>query len=180
MEHNSGTVGHYVIRDYIADDGYMSARKALELMIQGEENSIIILDGPYIRGIITARDIIKRVILQNKSLDQTAIRDVMSKEVITIYESSSVEEAIYLMTKNHIRRLCVTDADGHFLGVIIMQVIVGDYFYQIPIMALQSPAKYVCPFCNGLFETKEELSKHIDQVHIGVGKLQVRRYHTHP
>tara|TARA_B100001559_G_C15950294_1_gene371765 strand:+ start:313 stop:435 length:123 start_codon:yes stop_codon:yes gene_type:complete len=33
-------------------------------------------------------------------------------------------------------------------------------------------AKYKCPYCDSEFDTKEELSKHIDQMHIGPGLLE--------
>ncbi|MDG7035704.1 MAG: CBS domain-containing protein [Nitrososphaerota archaeon] len=168
-------VGYYVGKNYLVDDGNTSSRKALELMIKNEMNDIIILDGSHINGFVTARDLIKRVVLANRNLDTTRIKDVMSTNVFTIDESSSVEEAITLMSNNNIRRLCVTDNHGNLIGIVTRQVISGEYFYQVPINALQPPDKYICPFCNSAFETKEELSTHIDQVHIGVGRLQVRR-----
>ncbi|HJM45923.1 MAG: C2H2-type zinc finger protein [Thermoproteota archaeon] len=32
--------------------------------------------------------------------------------------------------------------------------------------------KFVCPYCDSEFDTKEELSKHIDKMHIGPGLLE--------
>ena len=32
--------------------------------------------------------------------------------------------------------------------------------------------KIVCPYCESTFETKEELSKHIDRIHHGSGLLE--------
>ncbi len=35
--------------------------------------------------------------------------------------------------------------------------------------------KYLCPYCEEPFDTEEELSKHIDKVHIGKGLLEGNR-----
>ena len=32
--------------------------------------------------------------------------------------------------------------------------------------------KIVCPYCQSVFENKQEMSKHIDQIHIGSGLLE--------
>ena len=32
--------------------------------------------------------------------------------------------------------------------------------------------KYSCPYCNSIFETKEELSTHIDRIYHGSGLLE--------
>ena len=32
--------------------------------------------------------------------------------------------------------------------------------------------KYTCPYCDSEFDMKEELSKHIDKMHIGPGLLE--------
>jgi uncharacterized C2H2 Zn-finger protein len=38
--------------------------------------------------------------------------------------------------------------------------------------------KYSCPYCDSIFETKEELSTHIDRIHHGSGLLEgdTRKY----
>ncbi|HUU48820.1 MAG TPA: hypothetical protein VMW55_08570, partial [Nitrosopumilaceae archaeon] len=36
----------------------------------------------------------------------------------------------------------------------------------------EMPEKIKCPYCSSLFQEKDELSKHIDQIHIGYGVFQ--------
>ena len=38
--------------------------------------------------------------------------------------------------------------------------------------------RYACPYCSSTFDTKEELSKHIDRIHGGSGLLEgdVRKF----
>ncbi len=36
----------------------------------------------------------------------------------------------------------------------------------------EKEASIRCPYCESIFNTKEELSKHIDKIHIGPGVLE--------
>jgi Zinc finger, C2H2 type. len=36
----------------------------------------------------------------------------------------------------------------------------------------EKEASIRCPYCESMFNTKEELSKHIDKIHIGPGVLE--------
>lgn len=46
------------------------------------------------------------------------VRERMSTPVITIYPDASMQEALNLMRKEHIRRLPVVDKRGHMVGII--------------------------------------------------------------
>jgi len=39
-------------------------------------------------------------------------------------------------------------------------------------MVVSMAEKSTCPYCESAFETKEELSKHIDRIHHGSGLLE--------
>ena len=60
-------------------------------------------------GIVTERDILYKVVGQNKGPYKTTLKDVMSSPIITIDRSASVKDAISLMRNKHIRRLLVTE-----------------------------------------------------------------------
>ncbi len=49
--------------------------------------------------------------------------------------------------------------------------IVYYYLYQVVIMA----DKISCPYCESIFEDKEDLSKHIDRIHGDSGVLEGSR-----
>ncbi|HUH82670.1 MAG TPA: hypothetical protein VLX33_02185 [Nitrososphaerales archaeon] len=38
--------------------------------------------------------------------------------------------------------------------------------------ASSEPAEFRCPYCDAVLKTQKELSKHIDQVHLGPGLLE--------
>jgi len=60
-------------------------------------------------GIVTERDILYKVVGQNKGPYKATLRDVMSSPIITIDKDALVKDAIYLMRSKHIRRLLVIE-----------------------------------------------------------------------
>lgn len=68
-------------------------------------------------GIITDRDIAIRAIGTGRAPD-SKIRDVMSQEVRYCYEDEDVEDILYNMAEQQIRRLPVIDRNKRLVGVV--------------------------------------------------------------
>jgi CBS domain-containing protein len=69
-------------------------------------------------GIITERDIIKKVSAQNKLADQVAVRHIMSSPLIAVRSVDSIDTAAEAMAKNKVKRLVVLEQDGAMIGVL--------------------------------------------------------------
>jgi len=69
-------------------------------------------------GIITERDIIKKVSAQNKVADQVAVRHIMSSPLIAVKSIDSIDTAAEAMAKNKVKRLVVLEQDGTMVGVL--------------------------------------------------------------
>jgi len=69
------------------------------------------------KGIVTERDIIKRVVAEGKDPSKTALSEIMSYPVISVDEESFLFEAIIEMANKNIRRLGVS-REGRLVGVI--------------------------------------------------------------
>ena len=80
------------------------ARKMSELHV----GAILVLNAGELRGVFSERDLMKRVVLERRDPDRTAVGDVMSVEVITIDEQASLEDAMEAMHSNNCRHLPVT------------------------------------------------------------------------
>ncbi len=59
-------------------------------------------------GIVTERDILYRIIAENKSPYKTMVKEVMSSPVISIDEGATVRDTITLMREKNIRRLIIS------------------------------------------------------------------------
>ena len=69
--------------------------------------SLVVQEEDTIVGIITERDIIEKIILNEKNPKITLVRDIMTPNVKTINSLSTLEEAVNIMKKNKIKKLPV-------------------------------------------------------------------------
>lgn len=92
-------------------------KRAAEKMSKYWMGSIVIVEGVDVVGIITERDILSKVVMSAKNPDNIKIREVMSKNVITIDEGRTLQEAVKLMKANDIKKLPVMKK-GKLSGII--------------------------------------------------------------
>ena len=85
--------------------------EALQLMAQKDIGALLVMDGPRLAGIMSERDYARKVILQGKSSQDMAVRDIMTAEVVKVDPASTVEECMGLMTQRRIRHLPVVEGD---------------------------------------------------------------------
>jgi CBS domain-containing protein len=78
------------------------------LVIQKEGNPI---------GLVTERDIVRKIAAEDKKSSDVLIQDLMSKKFKWVKPEDSIENAIQKMLNNNIRRLLVLDNDK-LVGVI--------------------------------------------------------------
>ena len=89
---------------------------ALNAMIRHDFGSIVITDKGKVVGIITERDIVRKI---TKSFDylNRPLSETASKSVITASPDTPIWEAFALMLRNRIRRLPVVKA-GKLRGIV--------------------------------------------------------------
>ena len=97
-----------------------SALDVSKLMAKHRIGSIVVIEGNNKKpvGIVTERDIIKKVSAQNKSADQVAVRHIMSSPLITVKSIDSVDTAAETLAENKIKRLVVLEQDGSMVGIL--------------------------------------------------------------
>ena len=76
-------------------------------------------------GIITERDIIFRVVAQNRGPFKITVKDIMSAPLITIDADKSIEEAMEILNKHKINRLPVVH-DSSIIGILITGIIMNN------------------------------------------------------
>ncbi len=76
------------------------------------------------------------------------------------------------MNKNNIRRLVVFNEERP-IGIISQKAVIGNLGkYSASLPELEIPNKIRCPYCSSIFDEKESLSHHIDDIHIGKGLFE--------
>jgi CBS domain-containing protein len=77
-----------------------------------------IVEGDRLVGALTDRDIAIRVVAEGKDPASTLVRDVASRDLVTIDPEQDLDEALRLMAQHQVRRLPVVAEDGKLVGVV--------------------------------------------------------------
>ena len=90
---------------------------AAKLMHNQDVGDLVVMEGNVPKGIVTERDLVRRVIALKKPLE-TKVSEIMSDPLITIEDQASIREAARKMVKYKIRRLPVTK-NATLVGIIV-------------------------------------------------------------
>jgi len=88
----------------------------VDLMIRENVGAVIALENGQPVGIITEKDVLERVIKNERDLELILVRDAMSSPLISIETGGSIGEALDLMRESGIRRLAIVE-DGGLVGI---------------------------------------------------------------
>ncbi len=97
-----------------------SVKRAAEIMAEEGITAIIITKKKKIVGIVTERDILKRVVVREKSPVETKMKDIMSNPLVTIEPNMKLEEAAHLMFEKKIKNLPVMK-NKRLVGLVSLQ-----------------------------------------------------------
>jgi len=107
------------------DDDAITASK---IMIEKNIGSVLVLDGSNPVGIITERDIVKKVITDCKNLCETKTVDLATCNLITLEPGDSIKKALITMYKNKIKRIPIRDPEtGELVGIITTYDIIAAF-----------------------------------------------------
>jgi len=144
-----------------------SVAQAARTMQKAGETEAVVVNNSVPMGIVTERDILYKVVAAGSNPAQVKVREIMSSPVETIDEFSEVGEAIAKMSRLGIRRLGVT-SKGKIVAIVTQKAMVTSNVRQnVPLPELAPPSGFACPYCGAEVKTKEDLSKHIDDAHMG-------------
>jgi CBS domain-containing protein len=79
-------------------------QQAANIMKERKRGSLVVTDNKKAVGIITERDIVRRVVAEGRDIDATKVKDIMSTPLISISSDATVEAAAKVMYENSIRR----------------------------------------------------------------------------
>ena len=92
--------------------------EAAQLMKNDDIGSLPILDGEQLAGMVTDRDIVIRAVAEGKDPRGMPVREVASRELVTVNADEELSSALLLMARQQVRRLPVVDDDGRLVGIL--------------------------------------------------------------
>jgi len=110
------TVKDFMTTNVITINANETVLYAAKLMHQQDVGDLVVMEDKMPKGIITERDLVRRVMAQRKPLD-IKVSEIMSTPLITIEENASIRDAARKMVKYKIRRLPVTK-ENMLVGII--------------------------------------------------------------
>ncbi|KAG9129381.1 hypothetical protein Leryth_023750 [Lithospermum erythrorhizon] len=103
----------------VSDPVHVAAKKMRESRV----NSVVVLSGSKIQGILTSRDILMRVVAQNLSPELTHVEKVMTSNPERASLDITILEALHIMHDGKFLHLPVTDRDGNLVACVdVLQI----------------------------------------------------------
>jgi CBS domain-containing protein len=92
-------------------------RNAVEKMENISAGTALVMEGGSVVGIISERDVIRKVVLENKNIDDVQVQEIMTTNLTTITTETPLDECMQLITDKRIRHLPVL-RDGNLCGIV--------------------------------------------------------------
>ena len=104
-------------RPVITADANLDILSAAKIMSLANVGSLIIVSEGKATGILTERDLVKKVIAQGVDPRSVLVGEIMSAPVVAIEPDASLHDAAALMLKSGVKRLPVI-SNGRLVGII--------------------------------------------------------------
>ena len=106
-----------MVKEVITIDENSTIKEAAEVMNKFEIGCLISVRKGKAMGIITERDLLRRVIADGKDAADTKVRDVMTSPLVVAEPEMDLAEAVRLMFQMKIKKLPVVD-DKRLVGLV--------------------------------------------------------------
>ena len=98
-----------------------SVTRVAEIMKQQDVGSVPVVDStgsPRLVGIVTDRDLVVKVLAENRATQGTTVGDAMTTNPASCRETDDVDRAVKLMAERQVRRMPIVDGNGYLVGII--------------------------------------------------------------
>jgi CBS domain-containing protein len=114
------------VRDILATKGtqvwtigkHATVLQAACFMNEHKVGALVVLEQGQVAGMFTERDVLRRVVGEQRDPATTPVADVMTTDVFVCTPATTIEEARGSMRSRRIRHLPVVDGDSSLLGLI--------------------------------------------------------------
>jgi len=108
-----------MVREVVTVDEDASVKEAVDIMNKFQIGSLIVLEKGKAKGIITERDLLRRVIAEARDVMSTKVKEIMTTPLVVVGPTTDLEEAVKLMFQSKIKKLAVVDANK-LVGIVTL------------------------------------------------------------
>jgi signal-transduction protein with cAMP-binding, CBS, and nucleotidyltransferase domain len=108
-----------MVGEVITIGANVAVRKAVRLMNDREIGCLVVVQDGKPTGIVTERDMLKRVLVAGRDPRAVEVAEVMSKPLLFMESEKEIEEAVKLMFKHKIKKLPIVE-NGRLVGLVTL------------------------------------------------------------
>lgn len=112
-------------------DAEENVEDAARKMANNKTSCSLVMDQGKVVGIITERDITRRLIANGKDPKKTKAREIMSAPIIAMNEDALLADGALIMAKNKIRRLAIINKENKLVGMVTASELSKALAYQM-------------------------------------------------
>jgi len=109
---------------------------AMKIMADLNVGAVLVMEDHKIIGILSERDIVRKVDVLGKSTITTYVREIMTEKVLYVEPGQALEDCMALMTEKRIRHLPVIENEK-LLGVISIGDVLREVIHEQKFMISQ-------------------------------------------
>jgi CBS domain-containing protein len=91
--------------------------EALNRMADKNVGAMLVFEGNNLVGMISERDYSRKTVLKGRLSKETAVRDIMTTELVTVHPDDDIEACMELFTDKRVRHLPVIEK-GKVVGIV--------------------------------------------------------------
>jgi CBS domain-containing protein len=95
-----------------------TVRAAAAEMREHDIGDVVVVDEGAVTGLLTDRDLVVRVIAEDRDPDTVTVGEVCSTDLVTARPHTTVDEAVGQLREAAVRRMPVVDDEGRPVGMI--------------------------------------------------------------
>ncbi len=118
------TIASKIVRRVATIDENKSVFEAAKLMTEEFIGSAVVTSAAGIRGLFTERELMMNVVGRGKDPEKVKIKDVMTKDPITVNPNDTASRCLDLMKEYRCRHLLVFDG-AEFIGIVSLRDMVA-------------------------------------------------------
>lgn len=95
----------------------MTVAAAVAILNARNVGALLVMKGAELVGVFTERDVLRRVVGEHRDPDTTRVGDVMTRDLVVMRLSSTVQDAMTVVSERRFRHLPIVE-EGKVVGVI--------------------------------------------------------------
>ncbi|WP_371504756.1 CBS domain-containing protein [Nitrosopumilus adriaticus] len=168
-----------IIKQPISIPPNTSILDARDILIRHRIGRLVVEYNKKPVGIVTEKDISKSIsIFSGKSIAKIIIRDIMSKDLVTLQPEASIYDCAKLMQKHGISSIVIKNSKGKLVGVVTKTDLVSTFLIQstatLPISKIMTKKVITVSPNDSIFEVESVLlNNQIRRVVVAKNKIPV-------